>query len=115
MRGKRLVVVWAAVLSALVAMGLMVTASPAVGVGASTWLTANSVATGDQDGPAVAVNRSGDVAVVWEDDRDATNPGDDSHSEIYLRLFRNGMADYEMKPRRAYVGHELEASLPTSA
>ena len=32
-----------------------------------------------------------------EDDRDATNPGDDSHSEIYLRLFRNGMADYEMK------------------
>jgi hypothetical protein len=37
------------------------------------------------------------VAVVWEDDRDATDPGDDAHSEIYLRLFHDGTAVYEKK------------------
>lgn len=62
-----------------------------------TWLTANSVSTGDQDAPSVATNRNGYVAVVWEDDRDSTGPTDNAHSEIFLRLFRNGTALYEVK------------------
>jgi hypothetical protein len=62
-----------------------------------TWVTANSVATGDQDGPGVAADRNGRVAVVWQDDRDATDPGDDAHSEIYLRLFAGGAPVYEKK------------------
>lgn len=62
-----------------------------------TVTTANSVATGDQDGGAVATNRSGDVAVVWEDDRAESNPGDDTNSEIFVRLFRNGTSAYEKK------------------
>ncbi|RKR86290.1 hypothetical protein BDK92_0514 [Micromonospora pisi] len=62
-----------------------------------TWSTANSVATGDQDTPAIAANRNGRVAVVWEDDRDDTVPGDNLHSEIYLRMFNNGAAVYETK------------------
>jgi len=62
-----------------------------------TYSTANSVATGDQDGSAVATNRGGDVAVVWEDDRAESNPGDDINSEIYVRLFRNGTAAFEKK------------------
>ncbi|GHJ45156.1 hypothetical protein Cs7R123_24980 [Catellatospora sp. TT07R-123] len=60
-----------------------------------TWSTANSVATGDQDGAAVATNRNGYVAVVWEDDRDTTAPADNAHSEIFLRLFKDGTAVYE--------------------
>ncbi|MFI7591597.1 hypothetical protein [Micromonospora sp. NPDC049359] len=64
---------------------------------AITWTTANSVATGDQDLPAIAMNRAGQVAVAWEDDRDSTAPEDDTHSEIYLRLFRDGTPGYELK------------------
>ncbi|MFI5835715.1 hypothetical protein ACIA5A_18755 [Micromonospora sp. NPDC051300] len=64
---------------------------------ALTWLTANSVASGDQDESAVAMNRNGQVAVVWEDDRDATDPQDDAHSEIFVRLFRDAAPAYEMK------------------
>jgi hypothetical protein len=81
----------------IVAASLLMPGEPAVAVGPSTWMAANSVATGDQDAPAVAANRFGDVAVVWEDDRDATSPADDTHSEIYLRLFRNGVSSYEIK------------------
>jgi hypothetical protein len=81
----------------LVAASLLLPGEPAVGVVPSIWTTANSVATGDQDGPAVAANRLGDVAVVWEDDRDSTNPGDNTHSEVYLRLFRDGVSSYEIK------------------
>ena len=84
-----------AVLTALVST-VVVSASDPV-IAATSWTTANSVATGDQDVPAIATNRIGDVAVVWEDDRDATNPADDAHSEIFLRLFRNGTAAYEVK------------------
>jgi len=84
-----------AVLTALVST-VVVSASDPV-IAATSWMTANSVATGDQDIPAIAANRIGDVAVVWEDDRDATNPADDAHSEIFLRLFRNGTAAYEVK------------------
>ena len=62
-----------------------------------TWSAANTTATGDQDGPAIAANRNGQVAVVWEDDRDTTDPANDNHSEIYLRLYRDGASVYEMK------------------
>lgn len=80
-------------LAALALGGLM--ATPALA--APTWVTANSNSTGDQDTAAVATNRNGDVAVVWEDDRDTTEPENNNHSEIYLRLFRNGTAAYELK------------------
>src|SRR6266511_2143593 len=81
----------------IVAVTLVVPGEPAVAVVPSVWMVANSVATGDQDAPAVAANRVGDVAVVWEDDRDSTNPADNTHSEIYLRRFRNGVSSYEVK------------------
>jgi hypothetical protein len=77
--------------------GLVAAAAPAGAAGPTSWTAANSVATGDQDGAAVATNRIGDVAVAWEDDRDTTNPADDTHSEIYLRLFRAGTSAYEIK------------------
>jgi hypothetical protein len=76
---------------------LLTLAAPAAATSASTWVTANSVATGDQDGAAIATNRNGDVAVVWEDDRDTTNAADNTHSEIYLRWFHNGVSSYEIK------------------
>jgi hypothetical protein len=86
---------------AVAASSLVFTATTATTASAApvtpTWQTANSVATGDQDVPSVASNRSGYVAVVWEDDRDTTNADDDAHSEIFLRLFRNGTAVYEVK------------------
>jgi hypothetical protein len=63
----------------------------------TTWTTANSVATGDQDAPAIAANRYGQVAVVWEDDRDTTAPGDTAHSDVWLRLFTNGASEYEVR------------------
>ncbi|MDQ7904468.1 hypothetical protein RB614_08015 [Phytohabitans sp. ZYX-F-186] len=73
------------------------TAVMLLGVESVTWSTANSVATGDQDVPAIAANRNGQVAVVWEDDRDTTAPADDAHSEIFLRLFKDGTPVYEVK------------------
>jgi hypothetical protein len=79
------------------AAGVAVLGGPASAQGPTSFVVANSVATGDQDNAAVAANRIGDVAVVWEDDRDSTNPGDDTHSEIFLRLFRNGTSAYETK------------------
>ena len=57
-----------------------------------SWTTANSVATGDQDTARSPANRNGQVAVVWEDDRDTTDPDDDAHSDVWLRMFRNGVA-----------------------
>ncbi|MET8044437.1 hypothetical protein ABZU25_26660 [Micromonospora sp. NPDC005215] len=88
-------------LTALLAASLLVPslapAPIAVTAEAITWTTANSVATGDQDLPGIATNRNGQVAVVWEDDRDSTAPEDDTHSEIYLRLFRDGTPAYELK------------------
>ncbi|MFF5084282.1 hypothetical protein ACFY36_45165 [Actinoplanes sp. NPDC000266] len=42
---------------------------PAVLAAAVSFTTANSVATGDQDGPAIATNR-GNAVVVWADDPD---------------------------------------------
>src|SRR6266508_4014971 len=64
----------------IVAVTLVVPGEPAVAVVPSVWMVANSVATGDQDAPAVAAN-----------------PADNTHSEIYLRRFRNGVSSYEVK------------------
>ncbi|GIM96772.1 hypothetical protein [Paractinoplanes toevensis] len=57
-----------------------------------TWTTANSNATGDQSGPSVATNRTGGVAVVWED-----APAGDGHSDVWLRFYQNGTSAYEKK------------------
>ncbi|PPK68432.1 hypothetical protein V5P93_004460 [Actinokineospora auranticolor] len=62
-----------------------------------TWVTANSDSTGDQDNAAVATARTGYTAVVWEDDRDATNPADPVHSDVWVRLYLNGASQYEKK------------------
>jgi hypothetical protein len=61
------------------------------------WSTGNSTSTGDQDNVAIAANRTGNVAIVWEDDRDSTNPGDDLHSDIWVRLYKDGASVYEKK------------------
>jgi hypothetical protein len=61
------------------------------------WTVGNSTATGDQDNVAVAANRNGNVAIAWEDDRDTTNPGDNLHSDIWVRLFKDGTSVYEQK------------------
>ncbi|WBB70046.1 hypothetical protein [Micromonospora sp. WMMD812] len=82
---------------AVTPVGALAAGPTAVTAAAVTWTTANSTATGDQDVPAIAMNRNGHVAVVWEDDRDGTAPEDDIHSEIYLRLFTNGTSAYEVK------------------
>jgi hypothetical protein len=86
-----------ALATSLIAAGLVLPGTPALAAGPSTWLVANSVATGEQDSPAVAANRNGDVAVAWRDDRDTTDPQDNTHSEIYVRLFHNGTSRYEIK------------------
>jgi hypothetical protein len=71
--------------------------SALLSAGSVSWTAANSVSTGDQDNPAVATNRNGRVAVVWEDDRDATDPADDNHTEVYLRTFQYGSPVFEKK------------------
>lgn len=90
---KRLIATAVAVPSVLFTFAIPAQAA----VAAPTWTTANSVSTGDQDTPAIATNRNGYVAVVWEDDRDTTDAADNAHSEIFLRLYRNGTALYEKK------------------
>jgi hypothetical protein len=62
-----------------------------------TWTAANSVATGDQDNSAVASVGTGYTAVVWEDDRDATVPTDPLHSDVFVRLYRDGVSLFEKK------------------
>jgi hypothetical protein len=85
-------------ITSLIVASLLAAPTPAdLAATAVTWASANSVATGDQDVPAIAANRNGRVAVVWEDDRDSTNPSDDLHSEIYLRVFDNGTPVFETK------------------
>lgn len=88
-----------AIISTLVAstVAFGVTAAAPVTIAAANWQTVNSTATGDQDGAAIAANRNGYVAVVWEDDRDSTDPGNNNHSEIYIRVFKNGTHVYEKK------------------
>ncbi|SDF37143.1 hypothetical protein SAMN05216553_101312 [Lentzea fradiae] len=62
-----------------------------------TWSTVNSAATGDQDNAAVSATRNGYTAVVWEDDRDSTDPADPVHSDIWIRLYKEGTSVYEKK------------------
>ncbi len=76
---------------------LLALAAPASAAGPTSWTAANSTATGDQDTSAIAADRLGDTAVVWEDDRDSTDPGDDAHSDVWVRTFRNGTPVYEQK------------------
>ncbi|WP_033215436.1 hypothetical protein [Kitasatospora phosalacinea] len=87
------------VLGALAAglAAVLAPAVPASAAGPTSWTAANSTATGDQDASAVAANRLGDTAVVWEDDRDTTDPGDDAHSDVWVRVFHNGAPGYEQK------------------
>lgn len=61
------------------------------------WTVGNTTATGDQDNAAIAANRGGHVAIAWEDDRDSTNPGDNLHSDVWVRLFKDGTSVYEKK------------------
>ena len=85
-------------IAVLAATSLVFTATTAdAQLATPTWVTANSVATGDQDNASVATNRNGYVAVAWEDDRDTDNATDNVHSEIFLRVFRDGTALYEVK------------------
>ncbi|EFC83518.1 hypothetical protein [Parafrankia sp. EUN1f] len=60
-----------------------------------TWTVANTDATGDQDNAEVSATRNGYTAVVWEDDRDTTAPEDTLHTEVYLRLYKDGTSLYE--------------------
>jgi hypothetical protein len=86
------------VLTPLTLLAAALTAlAPAAVPTSVTWTTANSTAAGDQDTAAIASNRTGSVAVVWEDDRDSTNSGDNTHSDVWLRLWRNGTSQYEVK------------------
>ncbi len=62
-----------------------------------TWSTVNSDSTGDQDNASVSATRNGYTAVVWEDDRDTTDPADPVHSDIWIRLYQEGTSRYEKK------------------
>jgi predicted lipoprotein with Yx(FWY)xxD motif len=77
-------------LATVLAAALLAVATP-------TWTAANSVATGDQDHPSIATDRNGYVAVTWEDDRDTTDAANDNDTEVYLRLFHDGVSAYEIK------------------
>lgn len=70
-----------------------------------TWSTVNSTATGDQDNAAVSATRNGYTAVVWEDDRDTTNPADSNHSDIWIRLYKEGTSVYEKKLSNGGTGN----------
>ncbi|WP_027341188.1 hypothetical protein [Hamadaea tsunoensis] len=90
---KRIVPLSAAALAA--GAVLAVPASALAAPAGIVYGTANTTATGDQDGSAIAMNRNGYVAVVWEDDRDTTNAADNTHSEIWIHLWHNGASVYE--------------------
>jgi hypothetical protein len=62
-----------------------------------TWSTVNSDSTGDQDNASVSATRNGYTAVVWEDDKDTTNPADAVHSDVWIRLYKEGTSLYEKK------------------
>ncbi|MEV0803028.1 hypothetical protein AB0I34_35430 [Kribbella sp. NPDC050281] len=89
----------AAAVAAITLLSSAVLAAPSADahIAAPTWVTANSVSTGDQDTPSIATNRNGYVAVAWEDDRDTDNATDNVHSEIFVRVYHNGTALYEKK------------------
>lgn len=81
----------------LLAIPLLAVPGTASADGTITWTVANSTATGDQDNAAVSVARTGYTAVVWEDDRDRTAPEDPVHSEVFLRLYRDGASVFEKR------------------
>jgi hypothetical protein len=83
--------------TAVAATGVTIASASAAATPTVTWSRANSVATGDQDDSSIASNRTGYTAVTWEDDRDPDNPDEDSDSEIFLRLYKNGASQYETK------------------
>jgi hypothetical protein len=87
------------VLGAAVAgfVAVLAMVAPASAAGPTSWATANSDSAGDQDSSSIAANRLGDVAVVWEDDRDSTSPDDNAHSDVWVRMYRNGVSAYEKK------------------
>ncbi|TCC50823.1 hypothetical protein E0H75_11690 [Kribbella capetownensis] len=89
----------AAAVAAITVLSSVVLAAPSADahIATPTWVTANSVSTGDQDAPSIATNRNGYVAVAWEDDRDTDNATDNVHSEIFVRVYRNGTSLYEKK------------------
>ncbi|GAA4840550.1 hypothetical protein [Kitasatospora terrestris] len=91
----RKLTVFGAAVAALAAV--LAGVAPASAAGPTSWETVNSTATGDQDTSSIAANRLGDVAVVWEDDRDSTDPGDDAHSDVRVRTYHNGVPAYETK------------------
>lgn len=72
-------------------------AAPAAADGTLTWTTVNSTTTGDQDNSSVATSRDGYTAVVWEDDRDTTDPADTAHTEVYLRLYHDDATVFERR------------------
>ncbi|CCH29984.1 hypothetical protein ABZ816_32060 [Actinosynnema sp. NPDC047251] len=82
------------IIALAVALMLVTTGTASAAV---AWTTANSTATGDQDNAAVSAVRNGFTAVVWEDDRDTANPGDALHSDVWIRLFEDGLSRYEKK------------------
>ncbi|OLF13969.1 hypothetical protein BLA60_01970 [Actinophytocola xinjiangensis] len=85
-------------LSLLSTLGLVLAQAPAASAdGTLTWAPANTTTTGDQDNSSVASSRGGHTAIVWEDDRDATNPDDSIHSEVYVRLYKDGTSLFEKK------------------
>lgn len=61
------------------------------------WTTVNTDSTGDQDNASVSSVRTGYTAVVWEDDRDSSAPGDPAHSDVWIRLYLDGVSQYEKK------------------
>jgi hypothetical protein len=86
------------IITALSIVGtLVLSTTPASADGTLTWAPANTTATGDQDNPSVAAARGGYTAVVWEDDRDTTNPNDTAHTDVYARLYRDGVSLWEKK------------------
>ncbi|MEU4745126.1 hypothetical protein AB0G02_32345 [Actinosynnema sp. NPDC023658] len=84
-------------------VGLAVTTAGLLLLGAGTasaavtWAAANSTATGDQDNASVSAARNGWTAVAWEDDRDDATPTDPVHSDVWVRLFKDGVSRYEKK------------------
>jgi hypothetical protein len=85
------------IIPALVATLGLLSAQPAGADGTLAWSRVNTTTTGDQDNPSVAASRTGYTAVVWEDDRDTTAPDDTVHTEVFLRLYRDGAPVFEKK------------------
>lgn len=93
------------IIPALVAGLGLLTAPFATADGTLTWAAANTTTTGDQDNASVAASRTGYTAVVWEDDRDTTAPNDTVHTEVFIRLYRDGASVFEKKVSTGGTGN----------